>query len=101
MWDCGIKGGFLKVVYLVAGVTDRVGGWCDGVVAGGGVWGGRGREKKIVFWTTQTLKFTQPSQPQERKRKEIEERKQTPRPPNPPNSTTPKVKKWKRKSKNG
>ena len=31
---------------LVAGVTDRVGGWCDGVVAGGGVWGGRGGEER-------------------------------------------------------
>ena len=43
LWD---QGGFFEIVYLVAGVTDRVGGahsgWCDGVVAGGGVWGGRG-----------------------------------------------------------
>ena len=30
------------MVYLVAGVTDRVGGWYDGVVAGGG--GGEGRK---------------------------------------------------------
>ena len=34
------------MVCLVAGVTYRVGGWRDGVVAVGGVWGGRGREER-------------------------------------------------------
>ena len=34
------------MVCLVAGVTDRVGGWCDGVVASGGVWRGGGGEER-------------------------------------------------------
>ena len=31
---------------LVAGVADRVDGWCDGVEASGGIRGGRGGEKR-------------------------------------------------------
>ena len=31
---------------LVAGVADRVGGWCDGVEASGGIRGGEGRGEK-------------------------------------------------------
>ena len=46
MRDCGVKGGFFEVVYLVAGVADRVGGWCDGIAGSGGVGRGRGGEER-------------------------------------------------------